>query len=247
MDSPDRIRFDGVPTSDEVLERIKADGGRCILAFSCGKDAVASWVALRDAGIKVFPYYMFLAPGLRFVEQSLLYFEDFFGSHILRVPHPSVYRMLDECVFQPPGRVDVIGRLQLPLPDYDELRDAVADHWKIPRETWSGSGVRAADSLNRRTHFKLHGSMNHGRRIAYPVWDWKKDELLARLRRAGVKLPVDYAIFGRSFDGVDLRFLLPIRRYFPDDYARLLEWYPLAELEIKRYEQAQELDRGRSH
>ena len=41
-------------------------------------------------------------------------------------------------------------------------------------------------------------------------------------------LPVDYEMFGRSFDGIDYRFISPIKERFPDDYARILEWFPMA-------------------
>ena len=47
-----------------------------------------------------------------------------------------------------------------------------------------------------------------------------------------MKLGSDYKVFGRSFDGLDLRFLLPIKKHYPRDYQRILELIPLADLEI---------------
>lgn len=232
------MSFPGVPTSEEVQDRIRKDGDTVILSFSCGNDSIAAWLALRGK-FKVLPYFMYPFPDLEFVETSLRYYEEFFETRILRVPHPSLYRQLNNCVFTPPERVSVIERLDLPEFDYDELRDCVADDFKVSRNTWSASGVRASDSLMRRTHFKRHGPINHNRRIFYPVWDWTKDRLIAECQQSGVKMPADYQIFGRSFDGIDFRFLYPIKRHFPKDYARILEWFPLAELEIKRYEYAQ--------
>jgi len=38
------------------------------------------------------------------------------------------------------------------------------------------------------------------------------------------------------FDGIDYRFMKPIKDHFPRDYQRIIEWFPLAELEIKRRE-----------
>jgi hypothetical protein len=64
-----------------------------------------------------------------------------------------------------------------------------------------------------------------------------KDELVVSLQEAGVCLPVDYEMFGRSFDGLDYRFLKPIRHRFPKDYAKIVEMFPLVEIESFRYEQ----------
>ena len=55
------------------------------------------------------------------------------------------------------------------------------------------------------------------------------------IKRAGVELPVDYAWFGRSFDGIDARFLVPLKQHAPRDYQRVLEVFPLAELEVFRH------------
>ena len=59
--------------------------------------------------------------------------------------------------------------------------------------------------------------------------------MLACIEGAGVDLPVDYEWFGRSFDGIDYRFTKPLSEHAPDDFKRLLEWFPLAELEIFRH------------
>ena len=48
------------------------------------------------------------------------------------------------------------------------------------------------------------------------------------------KVPIDYKIFGRSFDGLVYRFMLPLKKYFPNDYAKIKEYFPLIDLEIER-------------
>lgn len=237
-DRKDRIRFDGVPDSDDLCREMRREHAKVILAFSAGKDSIAAWIQLRRHGFTILPYHMYMLPDLEFVEDTIRYYEEFFGTRILRVPHPSLYRMLNEMVFCPPERCKVIEQLDLPEFDYDELRDIVCDDMKVPRSTWTASGVRCADSMQRRASFRRHGAVTKSRLVFYPVWDWKKAELVETLREEGVKMPMDYEIFGRSFDGIDFRFLWQIKNNFPRDYARILEWFPLAELEIKRYEYA---------
>ena len=73
-----------------------------ILAFSTGKDSIAAWLQMRRYFKRIVPYYCYSVPNLGFVERSLAYYEDFFGTHIYRLPHRSLYRCLRGLVFQPP-------------------------------------------------------------------------------------------------------------------------------------------------
>lgn len=230
-----RIALPGIIKSEDVVAQF--EGQKHLLAFSCGKDAIAAWIAIRGK-VEIIPFFMELIPGLGFVEASLDYYERFFGQKILRVPNPSLYRMLDRCIFTPPDQMHQIDRWGgLPQFDHLTLRDFIAtSHGIKPHKTWTASGVRAADSIIRRVHFQKHGPIVHNTRTFYPVWDWSMDCLVSALRSVKVKLPVDYRIFGRSFDGLDFRFIAPIKKHFPRDYAKILEWFPMAGLELKRHE-----------
>ena len=55
------------------------------------------------------------------------------------------------------------------------------------------------------------------------------------LERNNIELPIDYQLFGRSFDGINIQYLYPIYRHFPEDYRKICKWFPLAELEIMRF------------
>ena len=90
-------------SSGESLCRTMAEEcDTAILAFSTGKDSIAAWLQLRKYFKHVIPYYCYTVPGLEFVENSLAYYEDFFGTHIYRLPHRSLYRLLRNLVFQSP-------------------------------------------------------------------------------------------------------------------------------------------------
>lgn len=231
--------FPGVKPGSQVIAEIAKQSDTVLLAFSAGKDAVATWLAIRPHFKRIIPYYMYLLPDLEFVEVSLRYYEQFFGTKILRVPHPSLYRMINNAIFQTPDRLKVIENAQLPEFDYDELRDAICDDQKVSQSTFTASGVRAADSLARRANFKTTGPINYSRSVFYPIWDWRKAALIDAFTEAGVSMAVDYQVFGRSFDGFDFRFIYPIRKHFPRDYERIREFFPMVEAEFKRYEYAQ--------
>ena len=228
------IEIDGVRPSVDIREDLAAVGAPVLLAMSGGKDALAAWVALRDAGVDVRPYYMYLVPGLEFVDESLARIEEHFGRRVARYPHPSLYRWLNNFTFQSPERLAVIEAARLPSPTYDQVVSLIREDFGVPASTWVADGVRAADSPVRRVSIIRHGAMKPGKRKVSPVWDWRKRDVIDSLTADGISLPPEYEWFGRSFDGLDYRFLEPLSRHAPDDYARILEWFPLAELELVR-------------
>ncbi len=223
----------------QVIAKIREQTDTVLMAFSCGKDSIGAWLECRKAFPRIVPYYMYLIPNLEFIERSIRYYEDWFGQRIIRVPHPSLYRMLNAGVFQPPERIRIIERCALADFGYLEMQDAIRGHLGLGPECYTASGVRATDSPARMLALRKSGAINERKRQFFPVWDWRKQRLLEEIAAAGVKLPVDYRLFGRSFDGVDYRFLAPLKERYPRDYARILEWFPLAELEIKRRQYAQ--------
>lgn len=232
----------GQPTSAEIRETLAAENRTVLVAFSGGKDAIAAELALQDAGIDTVLAYLYYIPGrepgrtLDFVERGLVDLEQRLGKQIHRYPHPSFYRWLNNFVFQPPERCEVIEAANFPTPDYAVMWQLIRKDLDLPADTWVADGVRAADSIVRRASFTRHGVMKPRDRKVSPVADWVKAEVMGRIATAGITLPVDYDWFGRSFDGIDHRFLKPISEHAPDDFARILDWFPLADLELFRAE-----------
>lgn len=230
----DLIRLDGITPSANIREQLATEGRPILLSFSRGKDSIAAWLALRDSGVHVIPYYFYGVPGLEFAERSLAYFEEFFGQRIARYPHPSLYRKLNNFVLQPPERLAIIEAARLPTPTYADMARLVREEHGLEPDSWDANGVRAADSIVRRISIKNHGPMKPTSHKVSVVWDWRKPHVMDRISHAGIDLPVDYEWFGRSFDGIDERFLRPLSIHAPDDYRRVLDWFPLADLELIR-------------
>lgn len=212
--------------------------GHVLLSFSGGKDAWATWLGIREhfAPEKITPFYYYLVPGLEFVEEYLAYAESILGTHITRLPSPRFYQMLNDFTFQPPDRWPTIKILDLPNFTWDDTHRACEVSRGLPEKCWCAVGVRAADSQQRALAMRTRGVVNDKRCVFYPVWDWKMDRIYAELELNNIKLPIDYKLFGRTFDGIYLLYLYNIKKHYPKDYARILEWFPLADLEIWRYE-----------
>lgn len=233
-------------TGEDVIAEARRISPRVLLSFSTGKDSIGAALAIRDAGFEdIQPFYMYQVPGnLEFIEESLDYYERalFGGRRIIRVPHPFIQRSMRKLLLQPPERVPLINAMDFERYSSEDLADSIASWRDWPEETLTALGVRAADSQNRYTLFKKRGmgaAVNLSNRKFYPIFDWNKERLLSEIGRSGVKLPVDYRVFGKTFDGLDLRFIHPLRKHFPRDYEKLRFWWPLIDVEFFRYEHKQ--------
>ena len=230
-----RLRY---PHGPDLCRQIAAESPTVLLAFSRGKDALASFCAMRESRAfkEIILFHEYLIPNLQFVNDSLKHFEDLFGQRIYNVPHPSLYRWLNNLVFQPPENCAVIERYNLPSFSFADLMQELKIDLNLPPTTYTATGVRAADSLIRRMSVVRNGPVNQNQRSFLPIWDWSQADVRSCLERNKITLPVDYEIFGRTFDGIDYRFLKPIHDRFPEDFARILKWFPLADLELYRRE-----------
>jgi hypothetical protein len=215
------------------VELRRLNGAKVMLAFSRGKDAIGAWLALRADGFDVIPVHYETCPGLSFVNESLAYYERFFGVSILSLPHPSFLKALDAGLFQTPRSQSLLDAASFSRElEYRDIFDDVAAMHGCG--LWYATGVRASDSLTRRMNLKRNGALIASESKAHVIWDWTAEHLRTVIRAAGVKLPIDYRLFGRSFDGVGAEYLHAIRREFPADYARILQYFPLADVEMFR-------------
>lgn len=224
------------PDSAALRSAVLAESDTCLLSFSAGKDSVAAWIALRESGFKrVIPFYMYSIPGLLdFERRGIEYYERAFDTPVIRVPHPSFNRHLRNLMFQPPERAALIEQYEIPALTYEQVDDHVRKVSGVPASTYVALGARTADSPVRLGNIRRYGPLATKRRSFQAVYDWRIKDVRDALTRTGIKLTYDYRLFGRSWDGYDYRFLAPIKEHFPEDYERILQWYPLAHLELDR-------------
>lgn len=232
--------------SDALCRYVReVSGDTVIVSFSRGKDAIAALHQCRRYWSRVVPFFLGVIPGLRFEEEDLKRWEDVLGAEVYRYAHPSLFRMLRARVYQTPARDRLIDTLDLPSANaysYTTIEEDVRRRAGVP-DAFIAIGTRSADSLARRTNMIRTGTLNPARRSFFAVFDWKADDVERAIRELGQPLPIDYRIFGRSFDGIDARFMLPMREHLPDDFARVLRWFPLADLDLHRRTLRQEKTR----
>ena len=227
-------------TSRKCLEEIRRRTDTILLSFSRGKDSIAAWLEVRKYFPRVIPFYCYRIPGLGFVERSLAYYEKFFGCKIWQLPHPSTYNQIRHLMFQPPENCSIIEAAELEHFSYEDLEDSLRTDLHLGPEVYTATGVRSADSQRRALALRRFGPVNDRKRKFHPVFDWDKDDVIRSMEQAGAQLPVDYLMFGRSFDGINAQFLEPLKRWFPEDYAKVIRLFPMAELELLRWQYARE-------
>lgn len=222
--------------SDELCQQIaERTNGVTLLRFSCGKDAIASYIQLKRYFHTIVPIYHYLHPDLDFINKSLSYYEDIMGKKIIRVPNQMLYKHLNSGLFQTKKSWNHVIKMAIPNFDNDDVNGYVKDDLNLDQSILTAVGVRAADSLNRWRTINKYGAVNEKRQTFYPVYDWDIERLVKEIKQAKIKLPVDYKIWGKSFDGLDYRFIKPLKDHFPNDYEKLKELFPLIDVEILRY------------
>ena len=232
----DKIEY---TSGDELCEKMAQECDTCLLAFSLGKDSVASWLQCRRYFKKVIPFYKYNIPNLEFVEDNLKYYEDFFGQHIYRMPHPNLYAMLNHGVFQSPVSMHRLNEEPDMFPPQSEYNSETVPEiirylLGLPDTVYTAVGLRVSDSPMRRMNVKAHGAIIHNKQSFYPVYDWLKARLLKEFDDVGVKLASDYQLWNNSFDGISNKYISVIKEVYPRDYEKIKKFFPLIDLDIIR-------------
>jgi hypothetical protein len=229
---------DGEPLAGrDLMERAREIAGDTILlSFSGGKDSIAMYLALRDH-FEVIPYFLYWMPGLSFVEEAMDYYEEYFGQEIMRLPHPLFYKLLREYAYQPPDNVAPLASLKLVDFDFADVDNIIAQHYGL-ENPFCAIGMRVKDNIDRRNLIQQKGVLGIGnRRYYYAIWDWDVNQVGQIILDHGVKLSKEYKYWGRTLASFDYQYLRPLKEHFPDDFKRMMDWFPLLDLEFFRYEQ----------
>lgn len=190
-------------TENEMLDSAAAHmvgNTPVLLAYSCGKDATATWLLVEQLGLPFEAYYLTQVPGgLPSEHRYLDYAERALGKKIHRFTHPHAWESLAHPIFALPDA----EWMQASYPSYT-IEDL--EYWLAGELGWTqwqvAVGNRKADSYNRKLlieRFEKTGWMN-SRGVVYPVADLKYDEIEFLLAKARIKLPPTYLRVERSSD-----------------------------------------------
>lgn len=114
--------------------------------------------------------------------------------------------------------------------------DDIKQDFLLPEE-YMGVGLIATDNIQRvRKFHRLKSNIDHKKREVYPIAHLGRKYVTEKIKNIGYKIPIDYELFGRSFDGIDFRYIWQIKNKFPEDYKKIQQIFGNIEMAVKRYE-----------
>lgn len=222
--------------TDALCQEIaKKSNGTCFLMFSAGKDSLAAWLQLRRFFSRIIPFHCASIPGLRFKQKVLDYYEYEFQTKILRLMGEDLMMALSRYVYQEsPWMCDMIDD-ELDVDDYSKLDilGYLRMKYNLPR-AWCACGISMYDSIDRMIYCRKTGGKSEEHRTFYPCFDWQRKDVIGAIRESGLWLSSEYKYCKRSLGGVPCAtYNKVLMEYYPEDWKKLLKWYPLAE--VKNY------------
>lgn len=201
--------------SARYLQELALANDSVLVFFSGGKDSFACLDLCCKAFKTVIACHWWLVPGLAFVEERLDIARKHYGVTVLQFPHWNLGKLFRE------------GFYCFERSCFDNLPNMTSyDLIEIARKKTGVnlvvSGRKNADSLWVRRQISSHTTAT----LIYPLKDWNKFDVLVYLKEN--KLPMD--------DKFDVNLILPnlykIHDNYPDDWQKILDWFPLAEAAI---------------
>ncbi len=217
-----------VGTADKLREAAKSHP-RVLVSFSGGKDSsVCLDLALRSGFTEVVPFFMYLVPGLSFIDQRLEEAERRFGVKVIHVPHWANYAYIKEELFcTRPYHLDDLPEVKLPEL-YSMLHLQTGINLII-------NGGKKSDGLWRK---RFIWSVRNKANIMHPIDDWNKWDVYAYLKARNIPVPQESIDMGAKGAGVDLHpdSLLWIYDNHPDDFRKIERVYPYVRAAVYRRE-----------
>lgn len=197
-----------------------------IVSFSMGKDSIVALDFAYKHFNHVYPFFMYLVPGLEFQERDLRRYEQQYDTKIIRVPHFENSEFFRYGSFREPDETVPIVRIN---DIYASIREQTGAYWIM-------GGEKIADSIVRRPMLKRSGCIDEGRGRFYPLIDWKKKDVLSYIKLNKLYLPRFQRELGFSFHSLAGKELSVIKKTYPNDYQRILQFFPEAEAGVIQYE-----------
>ncbi len=196
-----------------------------LVSFSGGKDSIVTLDLCCRFFERVEGFFLYWVKGLQHQENVLRFYEDKYGIPIHRLPHFEAAPALRYGVFRDR---DLSVPIVTPADIYAYMRE-MTDFY------WIAAGERISDSLFRRAYIKAEGgSIQPKRGRFFPVAEWRTGHIQKYLKQRGLKVGFDYMgnFKGRQLAVLRPSFLKYMQEWYPQDYAKIKEWFPLIEARI---------------
>jgi len=198
-----------------------------ILHFSCGADAIASYLRLKEFEIKPILVYHYFIKGLPIHQNYIEWFEKKFNERVYQFPSTLFSEMLYKGLYQYPVQsrkkfYDIIG-YELQGHSKEKFDRFLAD--SIGGDVVFSLGLKYTDGLRRYQHLSKNGC-SHGNKF-YPIASFQVKDIQAILEKYDCLLPIEYGLWGTSFESPRAWNINLIKENCPVTYKMILQWFPL--------------------
>lgn len=211
--------FDPIKTHSKVTDSV-------IVAFSGGKESIVTLDLCCRYFKNVKAFFLYICPDLSFREKTLQWYEKKYQIEIMRLPHMDLSSALRYGFFRN-------SDYSVPILSMNEIYHYV----RLKFGTWwISAGERMDDSLWRRGMIHSTGTIDEKRGRFFPVATWSKKEILDYIKFHNLYIGADSKVLGHSFQGpigYELQF---VKKYYPEDYQKMLNLFPFCEGHLFRYE-----------
>ncbi len=196
------------------------------VAFSGGKDSLATLDLALRAFKHVYPYYMFFVPGLEFDAERMETCRRIFGMTPLQVPHYLFVECLKTSTF-----ID-------PFPEFDDFPDlGILDVYAFVRAETGATiilnGQKKADGIFRRR--LIANTKRTQADVVRPLKDWLRWEVLSYLKAHKIPVP-DQSSADNSGVSLAVKEILWFYDNRRADYETIRSYFPYVETIVLRRE-----------
>lgn len=210
-----------------AIEKIPpADG--YIISYSGGKDSLALIDLTLRTGKRVVAFFMYKIPHLDSTQFICNYARQRFAIEVLELPHWSTSHDLREGKFRARG-------MDVPLLKVPDIENVARQKTGLK---WVGVGYKKLDSLERRgmltDWYKKYGEpVNPDRGVFTCIDDWSHKDVREHLAQSNIEVP---SMDSGGLNGISLapHSLAWLRTYWPQDYQRMLRYFPYAVAQADR-------------
>ena len=198
-----------------------------ILHFSCGADAVACFLRLKEYDIKPVLVYHYFLKDLPMVKNYIDWFEKKFNERIYQFPSVLFTEMFDRALFQYPvkARERFRNRIGTDMRGFtkEKFDSFLAD--TIGGDVVFHFGLKYTDGAMRHQHLIKNGC-SYGNKF-YPIASFQVKDIQAILEKHSCLLPIDYRLYGMSFESPRPWNINLIKENCPVTYKQILDVFPL--------------------
>lgn len=199
-----------------------------VLHFSTGADSVACFLRLREHGIEPILIYKYFIKDLPMVKNYIDYFEKKFNVHIYQFPHTLWAEHTDKALYQLPIKArekfrNNIGKYYLDCYKNEYFDKAIVE--ALGNDVVFHLGLRYTDGLRRYQHLMKHG-VSFGNKF-YPIASFKVADIYDLLDKYDCRLPIEYGLWGISFEAPRSFNINLIKENCPATYEAIKAKFPL--------------------